>query len=53
MLLLKQDITKKEQVHELDNVLPEQEKKFEAGDNKEYVVKAIINSAVYGQETIG
>ncbi len=30
--------------------LLEPEKKFEVGDNKEYEVKAIINSAVYDKE---
>ncbi len=36
----------------MDKALPEPEKevKFEAGDNKEYKVKAIIDSAVYGQQ---
>ncbi len=45
--LLKQDITRNKQV---DNALPELEKnlKFEARSNKEYEVKAIIDSAVYG-----
>ncbi len=30
--------------------MPEPEKEFEAGDNKEYEVEAIIDSAVYGQQ---
>ena len=30
--------------------LPEPEKKFEIGDNKEYKVKAIIDSAVYSHK---
>ncbi len=30
--------------------LPEPEKEFEARDDKEYEVKAIIDSAVYGQQ---
>ncbi len=37
----------------MDNkALPELEKEleFEAGDNKEYKVKPIIDSAVYGQQ---
>ncbi len=36
----------------MDKALPEPEKEFEfeAGDNKEYEVKAIIDSAVYGQQ---
>ncbi len=50
MSLLEQDTTRKEQV---DKALPEPEKafEFEAGDNKEYEVEAIIDSAVYGQQT--
>ena len=46
--LLKQNITKKKQV---DQALSEPKKKleFEAGDNKEYKIEAIINSAVYDQ----
>ncbi len=48
MSLLEQDTTRKGRV---DKVLPEPEKKveFEAGDNKEYEVEAIIDSTVYGQ----
>ncbi len=36
----------------VDIVLPDPEKdvEFEAGNNKEYEVKAIIDSAVYGQQ---
>ncbi len=35
----------------MDNkALPEPEKKFEAGDNKEYEVETIIDSMVYGQQ---
>ncbi len=47
--LLEQDIRKKRQV---DNTLPEPEKdlKFEAGENKEYEVKTIIDSMVYSQQ---
>ncbi len=48
MSLLKQDITKERQV---DKALPELEKdvEFEAAGNKEYEVKAIIDSMVYRQ----
>ena len=48
--LLEQDTTRKKRV---DKALPEPEKEleFEAGDNKEYEIKAIINSAVYSQRT--
>ena len=48
MLLLEQNIIKKKRV---DKTLSEPEKdlKFKAGGNKEYKVKAIINSMVYGQ----
>ncbi len=47
MSLLEQDTTRKGQV---DKALPESEKmyEFEAGDNKEYEIEAIIDSAVYG-----
>ncbi len=50
MLLLEQNTIRKWQV---DKTLPELEKdlKFEAGGNKEYKVKVIINSAAYGQQT--
>ena len=34
----------------MDKALPEPEKEFETGDNKEYEVKAIIDSVVYGQQ---
>ncbi len=36
----------------VDKALPELEKdlEFKAGDDKEYKVKAIIDSAVYGQQ---
>ncbi len=49
MLLLEQDIMRKKQVN---NALPkpEIELEFEAGDNKEYEVKAIIDSVMYGQQ---
>ncbi len=47
MSLLEQDTTRKGRV---DKALPEPEKEFEAGDNKEYEVKAIIDSVVYDQQ---
>ena len=47
MSLLEQDTTKKGRV---DKALPEPEKEFEARDNKEYEVKAIIDSTVYDQQ---
>ncbi len=49
VLLLEQDTTRKGRV---DKALPEPEKKFEfeVGDNKEYEIEAIIDSAVYGQQ---
>ncbi len=49
MSLLEQDITRKERVNK---ALPEPEKEFEfeAGDNKEYEIEAIIDSAVYEQQ---
>ncbi len=47
MSLLEQDTIKKGRV---DKALPELEKEFEAGNNKEYEVEAIIDSAVYGQQ---
>ncbi len=52
MSLLEQDITRKGQV---DKALPEPEKEleFEARDNKEYEVKTIIDSIVYGQQENG
>ena len=47
MSILEQDITRKKRV---DKTLPEPKKdlKFQAGGNKEYEVKAIINSMMYG-----
>ncbi len=50
MSLLEQDTTRKGRV---DKALPESEKEaeFEAGDNKKYEVEAIIDSAVYDQQT--
>ena len=50
MLLLKKDITRKGRMNKL---FPESEPKFDAGDNKEYKVEAIINSAVYVKKTEG
>ncbi len=49
MSLLEQDTTRKGRV---DKALPEPDKEveFEAGDNREYEVEAIIDSAVYGQQ---
>ncbi len=49
MLLLEQETTTKRRV---DKALPESEKdlEFDAGGSKEYKVKAMINSAVYGQQ---
>ncbi len=48
MSLLEQDITRKKQV---DKAMPKPEKilEFKAGGNKEYKVKAIIDSVVYNQ----
>ncbi len=45
--LLEQDTTRKGRVAK---ALPEPEKEFEVGDNKEYEVEVIIDSAVYGQQ---
>ena len=47
MSLLEQDIIKKRQIDQANQALPKP-KKFEFGDNKEYKVKAIINSVIYG-----
>ena len=44
MLLLEQDITKKRRMNE---PFLEPEPKFDAGDNKEYEVKAIIDITIY------
>ncbi len=49
VLLLEQDIIKKEWVNE--KTLPKLEKKFEAGDSKEYKIKTIIDSTIYGKKT--
>ncbi len=48
MSLLEQDTTRKGRV---DKALlePKKELEFEAGGNKKYKVKAIIDSAMYGQ----
>ena len=46
MLLLEQDTTRKGRMNEL---FPEPEPEFDVGDNKEYKVEAIINSAVYAK----
>ncbi len=48
MSLLDKDTIKKGRVN---NALPELKKKFEAKDNKEYKVKAIIDSVVYNKKT--
>ena len=47
MSLLKQNTPKKGQMNEL---FPEPEPEFDAGENKEYKVEAIIDSAVYAKE---
>ena len=47
MSLLEQDTTKKGQMNEL---FPESEPEFDAGNNKKYAVEAIIDSAVYAKE---
>ena len=47
MSLLEQDTTKKRWMSEL---FPEPEPEFDVGNNKDYEVKAIINSAVYAKE---
>ena len=48
VLLLKQDITRKGQMNEL---FPEPEPEFDIGNNKEYEVEIIKNSAVYAKES--
>ena len=50
MSLLKEDTTRKGRMNE---PFPELEPEFDAGNNKECEVKAIINSAVYAKETEG
>ncbi len=51
MSLPKQDTIKKGRVNKFNKPL-KLEKEFEARNNKEYEVKAIIYSIVYGNETI-
>ncbi len=48
MSLLEQDTTRRGRVDKALPV-PEKEVEFEAGDNKEYEVEAIIDSTVYGK----
>ena len=48
--LLEQDTTRKGRMNEL---FPEPEPEFDAGDNKEYEVEAIKDSAVYAKEAEG
>ena len=48
MSLLEQNTTKKGQVD--NKALLKPEKEFEAGDDKEYEVETIIDSAVYSQQ---
>ena len=48
MLLLEQDSTKKKLMNKFAEML-----KFEPGDNKEYNVKAIQNSAIYIKKVNG
>ncbi len=52
MSLLEEDTTRKKRA---DNILPKPEKdlEFEVGGNKEYEVKAIVDSIVYGQQING
>ncbi len=45
--LLEQNIIRKGRINE---ELPKLKKEFEARDNKEYEVEAIINNIVYGKE---
>ena len=47
MSLLEQNTTRKEQMNKL---FPKPEPEFDAGNNKEYKVEIIINSAVYAKE---
>ena len=47
MLLLEQDTKRKGWINKL---FPESEPEFDAGNNKEYKIKAIIESAVYAKE---
>ena len=48
--MLEQDTIKKGRINEL---FPEPEPEFDAGDNKEYKVEAIIDSAVYANKAEG
>ena len=48
MSLLEQDTTRNGRVD--NKALPEPEKVFEAGNDKEYKVGIIIDSTVYGQQ---
>ena len=47
MLLLEQDIIRKKGINQTNQAMPKP-KNFEIGDNKEYQVKTIIDSVVYG-----
>ena len=49
MLLLEQDTTKRGRVYNKALSKPQKDMEFKVGDDKEYEVKAIIDSAVYGQ----
>lgn len=46
--LLEQNITKKGQVNKKTLLKLQRELEFEAGDNQEYEVKAIMDNTVYG-----
>ncbi len=48
--LLEHDTTRKGRVDNKTLPEPEKELEFDAGNNKEYEVKAIIDNAVYGQQ---
>ncbi len=50
MSLLEKDTTRKGRVDNKALSEPEKELEFEAGGDKKYEVKAIIDSAVYGQQ---
>ncbi len=51
MSLLKQDTIRNKRVNQSNiNALLKPEKKFEAGNNKKYKVKSIVNSTVYDKE---
>ncbi len=50
MSLLEQNTTRKGRVDNKSLPEPEKELEFKAGGNKEYEVKAIIDSTVYGQQ---